>query len=66
MPGEPERKSRQPINNESYRTMKITSLLLLACSSAAFADIKLPAIFSDHLVLQREAPVPVWGWAEPG
>jgi len=29
------------------------------------ADVKLPAIFSDHMVLQRDASVPVWGWAEP-
>ncbi|GAB4321606.1 MAG: hypothetical protein Kow0059_16290 [Candidatus Sumerlaeia bacterium] len=28
--------------------------------------ITLSAIFSDHAVLQREAPVPVWGTAEPG
>ncbi len=30
------------------------------------ADVKLPAIFSDHMVLQRDAEVPVWGWAAPG
>jgi sialate O-acetylesterase len=28
--------------------------------------LKLPGIFADHMVLQREMPVPVWGWAEPG
>jgi sialate O-acetylesterase len=26
----------------------------------------LPAIFSDHLVLQRDLPLPVWGTATPG
>ncbi|HEY3391571.1 MAG TPA: sialate O-acetylesterase [Lacipirellulaceae bacterium] len=30
------------------------------------AELKLPAIFSDHAVLQRDMKVPVWGWAEPG
>ncbi len=25
-----------------------------------------PAIFSDHMVLQRQVPVPVWGNTEPG
>ena len=30
------------------------------------ADVSLPALFSDHMVLQREAAVPVWGWAEAG
>lgn len=24
------------------------------------------AVFSDHAVLQRDTPVPVWGWADPG
>ena len=28
--------------------------------------MKLPALFSDHAVLQRDRPVPIWGWAEPG
>ncbi|HNR97831.1 MAG TPA: sialate O-acetylesterase [Planctomycetota bacterium] len=23
-------------------------------------------LFSDHMVIQRDAPVPVWGWTEPG
>jgi sialate O-acetylesterase len=32
----------------------------------ARAEVKLPAIFGDHMVLQRDASVPVWGWAEPG
>jgi len=30
------------------------------------ADVKLPALFSDHLVLQRGVAAPVWGWADPG
>jgi sialate O-acetylesterase len=32
----------------------------------ARADVKLPAILSDHLVLQREMKLPIWGWADPG
>jgi sialate O-acetylesterase len=31
----------------------------------AHADVKLPAIFSDHMVVQADAEAPVWGWAEP-
>ena len=30
------------------------------------AELKLPAIFGDHMVFQREAKAPVWGWADPG
>ena len=32
----------------------------------ARADVKMPALFSDHMVLQREMLVPVWGWADAG
>ena len=28
--------------------------------------MKLAALFSDHMVLQRDMAIPVWGWAEPG
>jgi len=30
------------------------------------ADVKLPALFSEHAVLQKSAQVPVWGKADPG
>lgn len=30
------------------------------------ADLKLAAVFSDHMVLQRDKSVPVWGWGDPG
>ena len=30
------------------------------------ATITLPDVFTDHMVLQRDQPVPVWGWASPG
>lgn len=32
----------------------------------AVATIKLPAIFSDHMVLQQKTKVAVWGWADAG
>jgi sialate O-acetylesterase len=39
---------------------------LFCSASAILADVKLPAIFSDHMVLQRDKPIAVWGWAEEG
>lgn len=30
------------------------------------ATVRLPALVGDHMVLQRNVPVPVWGWAAPG
>jgi sialate O-acetylesterase len=38
----------------------------LALATAAQADVKLPSIISDHMVVQADTPIPVWGWAEPG
>jgi len=48
--------------------MKTSLLLFVIFASAASvrADVKLPAILSDHMVLQADASVPIWGWAEPG
>jgi len=40
--------------------------LALGASRTALADVRLPAVFSDHAVLQQGVAVPVWGWADPG
>lgn len=40
--------------------------LSVVLSAAAYADVSLPATFSDHMILQAHAAVPVWGWALPG
>ena len=39
---------------------------LAGMSPTARGEVKLPSLFSDHMVLQRGKPVPVWGWAAPG
>jgi sialate O-acetylesterase len=39
---------------------------LLALASAVQAEVKLPTAFSDHMVMQHDVPVPVWGWADAG
>lgn len=43
-----------------------TLLLALLFAVHASAHLRLPAIFSDHMILQRGAPAPVWGWVHPG
>lgn len=40
------------------------AVLLLPCSASA--AVTLSSLFSDHMVLQREATVPIWGQASPG
>ncbi len=32
----------------------------------ASAEVSLPQIFTSNMVLQRDVPIPVWGWADPG
>jgi sialate O-acetylesterase len=50
----------------------MTRALLAAALTAAglparsAADVKLPQVLSSHMVLQRDAAVPVWGTAAPG
>ena len=49
--------------------MKKTAVLLafnFALVSASHADLTLPAIFGDHMVLQQKLADPVWGWDTPG
>lgn len=41
-------------------------MLLLVFSASLRAEISLPKLFTDHAVLQRDVPVPVWGWGAPG
>ncbi len=38
---------------------------ILALASGLGAEIKLPAVFGDHMVVQQDKPVIVWGWAVP-
>ena len=35
-------------------------------TAQAGAEVKLPSVFSDHMVLQRDMAVPIWGTAAPG
>ena len=39
---------------------------LVLCSTRLPAAIKLPAVIGDNMVLQRDQPVPIWGWADKG
>ncbi len=45
---------------------KWAGLLVLALPQLANADVKLPAIFTPHMVLQRDLKDRVWGWADAG
>jgi len=42
------------------------TLMLVGLPVSTQAEDRLAQIFQDNMVLQREKPVPVWGWANPG
>jgi sialate O-acetylesterase len=53
-------------NGLNERTTLILSLvLLLAGAGAALADVKLPSVIGDNMVLQQGEKVSIWGWADP-
>ena len=44
----------------------VTAMLIVAITSTVRADVKLPGVFGHHMVMQRDATLPVWGWAAAG
>ena len=44
----------------------VSFIVLLLIQLTAIANVTLPHIFADNMVLQRNAPVNVWGWSDPG
>lgn len=49
-------------------TMKRLLILLaaLTAGSAAMAQIKMPRLLSEGMVLQRDEPIRIWGWSSQG
>lgn len=41
------------------------AFLLFFLSADLFADIRLPQLISDNMVLQRDQSITIWGWADP-
>ncbi|MCK4646271.1 MAG: sialate O-acetylesterase, partial [Candidatus Aminicenantes bacterium] len=59
------------MNCKRIRFSEITVLivcwvLLLLNAGVALADVRVAAVISDNMVLQRGQKVSIWGWAEPG
>ena len=57
-------------------SMNISKTFRLVCLAAALlasgpglaparAEVLLPKVFGSHMVLQREMPLTIWGWAQP-
>ena len=50
-----------------FRHIKIAFLIVgfFSFLTASVAQVRICKLFSDHAVLQRQKPLPVWGWAKP-
>jgi sialate O-acetylesterase len=46
--------------------LTIAAILSGLFAGIATANVRLPSIISDHMVLQAGDAVPIWGWADPG
>ncbi len=44
----------------------VFGVLLLISTAEVFAEVKLPSIIGDNMVLKRGKKVSIWGWANPG
>ncbi|MDR0332835.1 MAG: hypothetical protein LBI15_05170 [Dysgonamonadaceae bacterium] len=44
---------------------KIIFLIVLFTTIGVYAQIKLPSLVSDGMILQRETPITIWGWSSP-
>src|SRR5580698_6012331 len=51
----------EPTLRRSLRVL----LLTIALAAAAHADVTLPALLADHMVVQRGLPVHLWGTSAP-
>lgn len=48
------------------RARGVAVVCILCAWSSLYADVTLPAVIGDRMVLQRDMHVPIWGRAEPG
>lgn len=46
--------------------IRFVPILFLSCIfTTASADIRLPSVIGNHMVLQRNSSVKLWGWGDP-
>lgn len=53
-----------PITRNWFRVG--VALVALLLSFSAWAEVSLPRLVSDGMVLQRDQELTLWGWADPG
>lgn len=53
-------------NSRLIRPAVICLAATLFGANPLCADVKMSELFGDHMVLQQDVKLPVWGWADPG
>ena len=54
------------MNNHWTLFLMLIGIFFSCVPATIVQDLSLPALFGDHMVLQRNKNIVVWGWAEPG
>ena len=49
----------------AIKLFRVAATLLAMCAASAIAGVTVNPMFSNHMVLQRERPLPVWVQASP-
>jgi len=47
-----------------FAVLTVAALLLFGENNTS-ATVRLPKVFSSHMVLQQQKPIIIWGWADP-
>jgi len=54
------------MKHKSGLLLCVLQSLLLLWAFGGYATVSTPSVFGDHMVLQQQKALPVWGKAEPG
>ena len=46
--------------------LTVPLVLLIANAPHVSAQVRVASVFTDHMVLQRDRPIQIWGWADKG
>ena len=56
-----------PVRTARWQLIPVVAIVVaLSSALAVSADVRLPNIFGDNMVMQRDKPIRVWGWADAG
>jgi len=54
------------INPSLFKCMLLLVPIVFLNLEVCQAEVRLPSLFGDGMVIQRDKPIPVWGWADVG